>query len=1071
LSLTDSTERGQATDPTQSFIVQAPAGSGKTELLTQRYLRLLACVQEPEQIVALTFTRKAANEMRERILKSLQLAAKNTQATSAHQQQTLEIAQQALNQDKAQQWHLLNQPSRLRIMTIDALCQTINNAIPLQEKQIAYAQITDRANLHYHAAALSCLNFAIEHPDFQKPITVLLKHLDNHQNKLLDLFQQLLATRSEWLQPIFQAKSQEKAHYELALSIIEQHELKQFATIPEHLQTKLTQLARSVALIEGTPQSPRYNLCEWHTFASLNRTFAASLACLLLTSQNTLRKSFDHHVGLKRDRCEKEEFSQLKEASKLLLEQLSELPDFLNALLRVKQLPDPHYNVEQWDVLQALFTLLPLLVAHLNILFNEQNEVDFTAISQQALEALGDETCPTDLALYLDNRIHHLLIDEFQDTSIQQFDLITRLVQGWQHNDGRTLFVVGDPMQSIYRFRSAEVGLFLRAQQNGIGPVALTTLKLTTNFRSTETIIQWVNHQFKSIFPTTDDIESGAIRFHPSTHIQPAIEQSYIKAQAYQSPAQEAQGIAEIVQLELDQNPEDSIAILVRSRGQLTHIIAELRERRIPFQGVEIDLLAKLPHLRDVWSLTQALLMPANRLPWLAFLRSPWCGFTLTDLHYLANYSKKKSLLYALSHHKKNEYLSTEGHTRAEFIYNVLNHALACRYQKPLVDWLMHTLKQLHLEHILNHAEQDDLEQYWKLLARFESAGQLDNMTQFKSAFNTLFSQQVTPSRLQIMTIHKSKGLEFDSVILPGLSKKPPVANKPLIRWLKLPQQTAGELLLLSPIKAAHHEQCKVYDFLGKLDSVKSQYEMQRLFYVAVTRTKKRLILTDNTTTQTSNSFRSLLIKPNFIDIESPNDAAQNEEDNLTLPTSHHLDSHYYQSQEPIKPHHARPVIKVHNNLPRLTGILAHELLQWIGTTHPNSIHDIPWTLVTHQMKAMGIIEQAPILSQLKLWITQLFDDPTGQWLMREHEQERNEYEILISESNTLCTRIVDRTFCEKGIRWVIDFKTGEETTLKMESYRKQVNEYAKHLTSLYQQPIQCGLYFLATNRWVTWSF
>lgn len=91
-----------------------------------------------------------------------------------------------------------------------------------------------------------------------------------------------------------------------------------------------------------------------------------------------------------------------------------------------------------------------------------KNEVDFTTISQQALSALGDAENPTDLALYLDNTLHHILVDEFQDTSITQFELLTKLVHGWQQGDGKTLFIVGDPMQSIYRFRQAEVGLFLR---------------------------------------------------------------------------------------------------------------------------------------------------------------------------------------------------------------------------------------------------------------------------------------------------------------------------------------------------------------------------------------------------------------------------------------------------------------------------------------------------------------------------------------------------------------------------------------------------------------------------------
>ena len=82
-----------------------------------------------------------------------------------------------------------------------------------------------------------------------------------------------------------------------------------------------------------------------------------------------------------------------------------------------------------------------------------------------AENALGNNENPSDLALFMDYKIQHLLIDEFQDTSITQYRLIEKLIIGWQPNDGRTIFAVGDPMQSIYRFRQAEVGLFLRTQK------------------------------------------------------------------------------------------------------------------------------------------------------------------------------------------------------------------------------------------------------------------------------------------------------------------------------------------------------------------------------------------------------------------------------------------------------------------------------------------------------------------------------------------------------------------------------------------------------------------------------
>src|SRR3990167_7531137 len=102
--LTDNEARQKATDPNVSCIVQAPAGSGKTEILTQRFLRLLSTVSAPEQIVALTFTKKAANEMRARIVLALQRAADGAQPASVHQQLTYHYAANALLNDKTHHW-------------------------------------------------------------------------------------------------------------------------------------------------------------------------------------------------------------------------------------------------------------------------------------------------------------------------------------------------------------------------------------------------------------------------------------------------------------------------------------------------------------------------------------------------------------------------------------------------------------------------------------------------------------------------------------------------------------------------------------------------------------------------------------------------------------------------------------------------------------------------------------------------------------------------------------------------------------------------------------------------------
>src|SRR3954468_7903565 len=110
----DAADRERALDPRSSFIVQAPAGSGKTELLIQRVLRLLAGVERPEEILAITFTRKAAAEMRRRVLEALHAARAGVDPPEApHKRLTFALAKAALARDRERGWRLLENPARL----------------------------------------------------------------------------------------------------------------------------------------------------------------------------------------------------------------------------------------------------------------------------------------------------------------------------------------------------------------------------------------------------------------------------------------------------------------------------------------------------------------------------------------------------------------------------------------------------------------------------------------------------------------------------------------------------------------------------------------------------------------------------------------------------------------------------------------------------------------------------------------------------------------------------------------------------------------------------------------------
>ncbi|KTD78355.1 UvrD-helicase domain-containing protein [Legionella waltersii] len=1071
MTLIDSVQRSQATDPNRSFIVQAPAGSGKTEILTQRFLRLLGTVSNPEQIIALTFTRKAASEMRERIILALNQAAENAIAASQHQQTTLDFAKQALKQNKHYQWNLLQQPNRLRIITIDSLCQSINQAIPLYEKQIAYAEISDTSFIHYNQAARNCLDHSLNTKEYQEAIKTLLLHVDNKQDHLISLFESLLSQRDQWLSLLFHAKEQEKSTFETALRLIEQHELARLKnSLPSELAKELIELCRTMADIENNPESPRYRLKDWYGIEQLSQEFAIALSKLILGSDKQLRKSFDHHVGLSKKDCTPEEYQHLKLASTDLLNQLQQYPNFITSLIQVTKLPRPEYDEEQWKVLQSLFVLLPLLTGFLHLSFSDKNEIDFTAVSQQALNALGTEEHPTDLALYLDHAIHHLLIDEFQDTSITQFELLNKLVQGWSPGDGKTLFIVGDPMQSIYRFRQAEVGLFFRAKEQGIGPISLEFLQLSCNFRSTATIINWVNQQFDHIFPKQFDIESGAVSFHASVHVLESNDASYIKALQFANRDQEAKQLIEIVRHELGTHPEKNIAILVRSRTQLPDIIQALRENNIPYQGTEIDLLSHLTHLRDVWSIAQALLFPGNRLTWLASLHGPYCGLALKDIQWIAEYNTKKSIYSNLLNLEQINELSEEGRLRASYFIQVMHTALSQRYQNRLSDWIRSTLANFLYQDILEPKQLLDLEQLWMLIDKYEEDGRIANFSEFTSELEKLYSKQVTPSPLQIMTIHKSKGLEFDTVILPGIGSQAPRGESPLLRWLRLPTKEQGELLLFSPIKGAHQENCSLYDYLQDLDDEKSLYEAQRLLYVAVTRAKSKLYLLDSSNKSYQTAFRHLLKTHEFLKFdESEIDKAQE----FAWPKLEKLPIEYYEKGKSLIEVTLNEPSLLTSGIPRIIGIVTHQLMKWICDHHPLSIEQVPWNWLRTEFTQLGFNEVMTenAINSIRTQIIGVFSTDRGLWIIQEHHNEHNEYELLVEQDGKLLTRIIDRTFDENSIRWIIDFKTGKEDQSSLEKHKIQLNQYGKYLREETTLPIRCGLYYMSSGHWLDWEY
>ena len=795
--MTDQKMREQALDPRQSYIVQAPAGSGKTELLIQRFLRLLTVAKLPEEIIAITFTRKAAAEMRNRIVKALEEAQyQQSKPADHHKALTWTLAKAVIERNQQYEWQLEINSNRLRVLTIDALAHHIASQMPILTGFGASPSTVEAEEADLlHQKAVEALLGSGEYSDL---IEQLLLHLDNKADSLQKLLIQMLKHREQWLPHIIghrQNLNGVKKDLESALEVAVLDILKSAQLSLEKNNLELPPIA-----IEA--------ISEWKTMVDQ-----------LLTKEGQWRKR-----------------------QRLVTEPTEELREILN---EIKNFPSVKYNDEQWMLIQALVFLLPLLVAQLNVIFQEHEVVDFIEVTLAALRALGDENQPSDYALQLDTQIRHLLIDEFQDTSIIQFRLIEKLIVGWQPNEGRTLFLVGDPMQSIYRFRQVEVGLFLKAKNEGIGEIQLMSVTLCNNFRSQANLVKWFNQTFESIFPEKANSDIGAIPYTPSIATQSPGEfnvnfYSFVNA----NTAEEAQQIVSIIQSCYQKNPHAKIAVLVRLRSHLQEITPALRKAAIPFQAVEIENFAKRTEIQDLLSLTRALHHLGDRIAWLSILHAPWCGLTLRDLHALSQYTDGKPLWVAIKNASEIEALTSDGRDRIARFFSVLSDGLCNRERLPLAMWIEGVWSALGGPACLNDpTELTNVRTYFQLLETIENEFTFDRLMK---KLGRLYVQidKLEANSVQVMTIHKAKGLEFDCVILPSLERIPKREDDRFLRWLERPTTPRGVgHLILAPLKPASKHADPIYDYVKRIEKKKADNEIIRLLYVAATRAKEELHL------------------------------------------------------------------------------------------------------------------------------------------------------------------------------------------------------------------------------------
>jgi ATP-dependent helicase/nuclease subunit A len=903
----DQPQRRQALDHERSILVQAPAGSGKTDLLTRRFLRLLSEVGEPGQIVAITFTRAAAAEMRHRILSELEKAAASDAPPPSDDEFSMEaVAWRALNHSHALGWQLLDLPTQLRISTIDSFCRDLALQQPLLTELGGELGINEQpAELYRRAAQRTLEKIGGENTALSAAIEALLLWRDNGWQEMEDLLIAMLAQRDRWMHDFVLDREPDwdelRARLERPFTQAVRASLTALDQLLDQVPSARDEiLALARFACEQTTGTLHKDLAELAEFprGSFNdgdaiedaRHAWLALANLLLTNDGAFRKQVNKTQGFPADR------NTEKNRLLTLIQRLKGLESFEAQLADLRSLPPARYTEEDWTIVQSCFAVIRQAAVELRVVFAEVGAVDYIEVAQIAQRVLqGDDGLPTDAALAVADGIRHLLVDEFQDTSRRQHQLLASLVAAWPDQSGRTVFVVGDPMQSIYFFRDADAELFPRVQSIGLeipdsAPLRFDPVRLFANFRTQPALLEQLNESFTKVFAVNDG--SGVtfsraeparapsrdlnppftlhLDFVPQTNRDksnnPFAARDKEEAAQLREAAHAAQ-TARIVELirshmqRVDQARTSGhryrIAVLGRARKALAPIALALREASIPFRAVELEQLRDRPEVLDALAIARALLNPLDRVAWLGVLRAPWCGLALHDLHALAGTDDSDSPSRAIPEllAERSQLLTSQGRQAASRVLRAIEAAPALRASLPttsLGTWLQQIWLRLGGASCVDSTARANLDLLWNCLDTLPGGAQDLLGSALDAALEKLTAlpdpEAGSECGVQLMTIHKSKGLEFEVVIVPDLQAGGGRNRAKLLSWLErgvAEPDHSGDIteFLVAPLQPKGAVRGTAKAWVDRVYRQRESQEMRRILYVAATRAREELHL------------------------------------------------------------------------------------------------------------------------------------------------------------------------------------------------------------------------------------
>jgi len=1063
--------RERATNPLQSFVVNAPAGSGKTTLLVTRILKLLTIIEKPSEIIAITFTKKAAAQMRRKLI---DVMGKNENKINDQVRAlALKAKENAINRG----WEA-NFIESMDIITIDSLASKIIRKAPILSSSF-FANITEDPSEQYEEAAKRTI-LEMNENDME-----LITFLNYDTKKIKSYLIELLKKRDQWIDVVKDYKASSCKEIEKKTYDYYQNEVKEYVdSFSEAFSIDEIKDIENI-LIYIHNASPKIQFL----YKPDDINFWIAFGKLVLTNDGagSIRKSFDKRMGFSADEESEIHKAKLKKIIENKTNEINNLSSIYNVISAKKI----------GDIFPSLITvaadLLSNLDAHLSKIFLIAKTMDFTQALRYATLTLQQ----TSVAEIMDNQISHILVDEYQDTNEAQVKFIKSLTDNFSGNPKKSFFVVGDPMQSIYRFRKSEVRLFKEMQTNGVGDLRPISLELTVNFRSSKKICHWLNTEYRKTFGLKDDVDKGLIKYNPcksdpkndaiGTGIHFHMLKGFRKASA--NKANEATYVYDLIVNICKNSKLSQIAVLARNRSHLREILSIFHRKQIPngFKLVttEIDNLQDKQSFQDILSLTKALYDLSDKISWIATLRAPWCGLTLKDLCVLFEDCSDMTSWEIINRQESLSNLSADALVRLNFFKKVVERNIQNRGRIAHRFFIESIWRQLNGEELL--LDPNDIVYIDTFLDNIDKASTplsidfklLERL--IENIHTSSQSNDKASKEILFMTIHKAKGMEFESVIITGLGQPLKNDGQSLIAIDK-------DILSINNFKV---DDSNLYDYQQSKETLRLKNERVRLLYVGISRSIEdcHLIGTvkpnkDGEYNARSDSLLKILepiIKDcnqwKFIDSKRVEDEKSVSYESYqpklrriktdSLKANEITDTHIFGKilGKELKPDH--------DNIYTYTGTIIHQYFKLIIKKQldinyilSNKLDYIQALFIKKDYKKEEI---TMALDVIKKSLLSLCNTEDGQWIYAVHEDDQIELQHLIRLGGTLEVRVPDRSFINDNTRWIIDYKilfSDKDLITEVKKHTGQMSVYESLYDNKY--PIKKAIYFAPKGKLIT---